>query len=162
MNEREVIGGLALIADEESPEAVVPAVGSLDDPPARFPANAADERLLAATSNVRNDASISNLAFRVRVVEALVQAEVRGTARAARRPKDDGVQSGTGHPFVVHVRRGDLDGYRDAAAFGQDVAFCAEFCAIGGVGAGVVPPFGAFTLALSSEHHLRSTPTRSS
>jgi hypothetical protein len=26
----------------------------------------------------------------------------------------------------------------------------------------VVPPFGAFTLALSSEHHFRSTPTRSS
>jgi hypothetical protein len=26
----------------------------------------------------------------------------------------------------------------------------------------VVPPFGAFTVALSREHHLRSTPTRSS
>jgi hypothetical protein len=26
----------------------------------------------------------------------------------------------------------------------------------------VVPPFGAFTLALSSEHHFKSTPMRSS
>lgn len=99
---------------------------------------------------------------RVRVVKAFVEAEVRGATRSARRTKDYGIERRAGHPLVVDVRSGYLDGDRHAASVGQDVAFCAEFCPIGRIGARVVPPFGAFTLALSSEHHFRSTPTRSS
>ena len=162
MNEREVVGGLALVTDEQGAESVVPAVGSFDDPAAGCSANAAHERRFSSTSNVWDHAAITNLALGVRVVEALVQAEVRGATWPAWRPKHDGIERRTGHPLVVDVRGGDLDGDRDAASVRQDVAFCAEFCAIGRIGARVVPPFGAFTLALSSEHHLRSTPTRSS
>lgn len=162
MNEREVVGPFSLVTNEQPAEEVMPAVGSLDDPPARLSAHAADERLFASPPDVRDDAPIANLAFGVRVVEAFVQAEVRRATRPAWCSKHDGVERRAGHPLVVDIRSGDLDGDRDAASVGQDVAFGAEFCAIGRIGARVVPPFGAFTLALSSEHHFRSTPTRSS
>jgi hypothetical protein len=162
VNEREVGGPFSLVTNEQPAEEIVPAVGSLDDPPARLSAHAPDEWLLASPSNVWDDASIADFAFGVGVVEAFVQAEVRGPTRPARCPKDDGVQRRAGHPLVVDIRCGDLDGDGNAASVGQDVAFGAEFCAIGRMGARVVPPFGAFTLALSSEHHFRSTPTRSS
>ena len=162
MKEREVIGAFALIPDDQAPEQVVPAVGPFDDPAARLATHAAEEWLLASSSYVGDDAANTNLAFRVRVVEAFVQAEVRRPPRPARRTKHDGVERRAGHPLVVDVRSGDLDGDRHAARVGQDMAFCAEFCAIGRIGARVVPPFGAFTLALSSEHHFKSTPTRSS
>ena len=162
MNEGEVVGRFSLVTNEKPAEEVVPAVGSLDDPSARLSAHAPEEWLFASPSNVWDDASIADFAFGVGVVEALVQAEVRRPTRPARCPKYDGVERRAGHPFVVDVRSGDLDGDRDAASVGQDVAFCAEFCAIGRIGARVVPPFGAFTLALSSEHHFKSTPTRSS
>jgi|SRR5579872_1072980 len=160
MNESEVVGGLALVTNKQSSETVVPAVGSFDDPAAWLSATAAHERWFASASNVRNHAAITDLALGVCVVEAFVQAEIRGATWPAWRAKDDGVERRSGHPFVVDVRGRDLDGDRDAAALRQDVAFCAEFCAIGRIGARMVPPFGAFTLALSSEHHFRSMPTR--
>lgn len=162
VNEGAVVQGFAFPSDAKRAEVVVPAVGSLDDPPARLSSHAPDEWLLASPSNVWDDASIADFAFGVGVVEAFVQAEVRGPTRPARCPKYDGVQRRAGHPLVVDIRCGDLDGDGNAASVGQDVAFGAEFCAIGRIGARVVPPFGAFTLALSSEHHFRSTPTRSS
>ena len=162
MKEREVVGAFPLVANDQAPEKIVPAVGPLHDPAARLAAHAADERFFASPSDVGDDASVANFAFGVRVVEALVQAEIRGPTRPAWRPQNDRVERRAGHPLVVDVRAGDLHGDGNAACVGQDVAFCAEFCAIGGIGARVVPPFGAFTLALSSEHHFKSTPTRSS
>ena len=162
MDEREVVSAFPFVTDEQGSETIVPTVGSLDDPPSRLAANAPDERLLTAAPDVRDDVPDANLPFGVRVVEALVQAKILGPPRPAWRAKHDGVEGRSRHPLVVDVRAGDLDGDRDAPRLGQDVAFCAEFRAIGRVGTGVVPPFGAFTLALSSEHHLRSTPTRSS
>ena len=162
MKEREVIGAFPLVPDEQAPEQVVPAVGPFDDPAARLATHAADERLFSSPPDVWDDAPIADLAFGVRVVEALVQAKIRWPPRPAWCAKHDSVERRTGHPLVMHVRSGDLDGDRDTARVGQDMAFCAEFCAIGRIGARVVPPFGAFTLALSSEHHFKSTPTRSS
>jgi hypothetical protein len=43
MNERGVVGGLALVANEQSSKGVVPAVGSFDDPAAGLAVNAAHE-----------------------------------------------------------------------------------------------------------------------
>jgi hypothetical protein len=162
MNEREVVAGFPLVTDEQASEAVVPAVGPLNDPASRLALGASDERLFAATTDVRSHVAIPDLLLGVAVVVPLVQAQVVGTTRTSRAAEDDCVERGAGHPLVVNVRRRQFDADRNATPVGQDMAFCAEFCAIGGTGAGVVPPFGAFTVALSSEHHLRSTPTRSS
>jgi hypothetical protein len=140
----------------------VPAVGSFDDPAAGLAANAAHEGRFSATSNVRDDTPTADLALGVRVIVAFVEAEIRGAPWPAWRAKHNGVERRPRHPLVVDVRSGDLDGDRDASSVRQNVVFCTELCAIGRIGARVVPPFGAFTLALSSEHHFRSTPTWSS
>jgi hypothetical protein len=123
MNEREVVGSLALVSNQQSPEAVVPAVGPFDDPAAGLPANATYERRFASTANVRDHAAIADLALGIRVVEAFVEAEIRGATRPAWRAKHDGVERRPGHPLVVDVRGGDLDGDRDAATVRQNVAF---------------------------------------
>ena len=162
MDEREVVGGFALVTNEQRAKAVVPAIGSFDDPATGLSTNGTHERRFSAASNVRDYATIADLALGVRVVVAFVEAEILRATWPAWRAKHDSVEHRSGHPLVVDVRRGDLDGDRDAAPVRQNVAFCAEFCTIGRIGARVVPPFGAFTLALSSEHHFRSTPTRSS
>jgi len=162
MEEREVVGALPFVTNDQATEEIVPAVGPLDDPAAGLAADATHEWLFAPPSDVWDDASVADFAFCICVVETLVEAEIRRPTWPARRSKHDGIERGAGHPLVMDVRAGDLDGDGNAACVGQDVAFCAEFCAIGRIGARVVPPFGAFTLALSSEHHLRSTPTRSS
>ena len=77
MDEREVVGGLALVTNEQPTKSVVPAIGSFDDPAAGLSANAAHERRFPAASNVRDDASVADLALGVRVVVAFVEAEIR-------------------------------------------------------------------------------------
>ncbi len=72
MKEREVVGAFPLVANDQAPEEIVPAVGALYDPAARPAAHAADERFFASPSDVRDDASVADFAFGVRVVEALV------------------------------------------------------------------------------------------
>jgi hypothetical protein len=140
----------------------VPAVGAFDDPAARLTANAADERRLAASANMRLDATTSNLSFGVGVVVALVKTEVTGTPRPPSCWKRHSVKSGTGKPFVVDVGAGQSDRDRDAALVGQDVTLGAELAAIGRVRPREVPPLGAFTEALSREAHSQPIPRSSS
>lgn len=162
MNESEVVVGASLPADEKAAELVVPGVGSFNDPATRLSPDASDHPPFAATTNVRSDAAPSNLALAVGVVVALVEAEVPRSSGTAAAAKHRRVESGTDHPLVVRVRAGDHHRQRNASAIGQDVPFRAGFRAIGRTGAGEVPPFGAFTVALSIEHQVKSTPTFSS
>jgi hypothetical protein len=162
MDEGQVVARLPLVADEQTAVTIVPAVGALYDPSPWFAASAAHQGLFTASANVRRHAAIPDLLLGVGVVVPLVQAEVVRTTRSSRASMNDSVERDTGHPLVVNVGGGQFDADRHAATVGQNVAFCAAFCAIGRIGARVVPPFGAFTVALSREHHLRSTPTRSS
>ena len=162
MDESQVVARLPLVADEQAAVTIVPAVGALHDPSAWFAASAAHQGLFTASADVRRHVAIPDLLLGVGVVVPLVQAEVVRTTRASRASMNDSVERGAGHPLVVNVSGGQLDADRYAASVGQNMAFCAEFSTIGRIGARVVPPFGAFTEALSSEHHFRSTPTRSS
>lgn len=65
---------LALPANEKRPKLVVPGVGALDDPATRLAVNAADERRLTPTANMRADSAATNFAFGVAVIESLVEA----------------------------------------------------------------------------------------
>ena len=159
LNQGEVVVGDALPADEQTTELVVPGVGALDDPAARFAADAANHALLSATPDVRDDAASPNLPLAVGVVVSLVQAQVFRPAGPARSPEHQSVDRRAHHPLVVNVRSGQRHRQRNAARIRQDVPFRAGFRAIGGTGAGEVPPFGALTVALSIEHQVRSTPT---
>jgi hypothetical protein len=154
----EVVSSDSLPANEQSAEAVVPGVGALHHPTARLALHAAEQRFLAAAPDVRRDPASSNGSLCVGVVVAFVETEIQRPARAARRAHDHSVKRLGHEPLVVDVGAGDLGGQRNAAPVRQDVAFDAAFRAIRRVRAGEVPPFGAFTMALSSEDHFHWMP----
>jgi hypothetical protein len=148
----------ALPAHEQSAKAVVPRVGALNDPAAWLSANASEQRRLSATTDVGDDSSTADCGFRVGEVVALVQAQVHRSARTARPTQDDCVQHLDDQPLVVHVGSRDLRGQRHAAPVRQDVAFDPLFCTVRRVGTREVPPFGDFTIALSSDDHCHLMP----
>jgi len=158
MKESQIVGANSFPAYEQTAEAVVPGVGALDHPPARLPLDAAEQGLLAAATNVGRDPASPNSRLRIAVVVALVEAEMLRPAWPTRSAQDHRVERLGNEPLVVDVGAGDLGGQRDAAAVGQDVALDAAFRTVRGVGAREVPPFGAFTMALSSEDHLHWMP----
>jgi hypothetical protein len=158
VEEGTVVSADSFPSDEQPAEAVVPGVGALHDPAARLALDPADERLIAPAPDVGRDPTSANGSLSVGVVVPFVEAEVLGPAWTACRPQDDGIECLGDQPLFVNVGAGDLCGERDAAAIGQDVAFDAAFRAIGGVGTREIPPFGAFTMALSSEDHFHGMP----
>jgi len=158
MEEGKVVRAGPFPANQQSAEAIVPGVGALDDPATRPTPYPAQQGLLAAAADVRRDPARSNGGLGVLEVIALVEAQVMGSARAARGTQDHGIERLGDEPLVVDVGAGNLSGQRDAAAIGEDVAFHATFGAIRRVRAREVPPFGAFTMALSSEDHFHWMP----
>lgn len=147
-----------LPADLQCSEVVVPAVRPLDHPTPRPPLHAADERLLAATTNVRGDASTTNCLLGIPIVESLIEAQILGPTRSTTSSNTDSIQRRLNEAFVVHVRTSDHDANRDAFRVGEDTAFDARFSAVRGVRPREVPPFGALAMAPSNEHQRRSNP----
>lgn len=158
MDEGAIMQGLALPARFQRSKIVVPAVGPFDDPTPGPSANAADQRLFTAPADVWHDAAFSGFVLGVVVVVALVEAQVHRPARPARPLHEDGIEGRADHPLVVDVRAGQGDGQWDSATVGQNVALGAELRAIGRIGASELPPFGALTMALSSEAQSQSIP----
>ena len=160
MYDGEVICGNHLPTDQESPVPIVPAVGALNDPsPGLLAADGTRQRGLAAAPDMRRYTARPRFLFRLRIVVPFVQADVLRPPGPARRSNHHGVERLAEHVFVVDVGSRDGDAQGNPVRVCQNVAFCPEFCTIGRTGAREVPPFGAFTLALSSEHQLRSIPT---
>jgi hypothetical protein len=149
---------LSLPTDTQRAEVIVPAVGSLDDPAARPSSDAAHERLLTSSTNVRDDSSLSRFRLGISVVVPFVEAQMLGPTRASWPVDEDCVQGRAHHPLVVNVRAGQRHGQRDAAPISQNVAFAAQLRAIGRVGTRELPPFGALTMALSREAQSQSIP----
>lgn len=162
MQQREIVVRFALPSDEQGTETVVPGIGTFDDPASRFPADTSDERRLTAAANVRDDPTDANFNLSVQVVVALVQTQVLGASWTTRCSNDDRVEHIGDEPFVVHVRCRDAHRYRHASPVGQDVSLHPAFRTVRRVGTSVVPPFGALTVALSSEVHAHWMPRRSS
>ena len=160
LEHREVVGRDALPAHEQPPEAVVPAVGSLDDPAPWCPPHAAQEGWLASSSDVRDDPPTPNDGFRVGKVVALVQAQMLRASRAPRGAEHDRVEHVGHHPLVVHVGSGDQHGQGHAAPIREDVAFHPEFRAIRRVRTRGAPPLGALAMALSSDAKSHLMPRR--
>lgn len=152
----------SLPAYEQAAKAVVPRVCSFDDPASRLAAYLANQRLLAAPSDVRSDSAQANRRGYVRVVVAFVETQVFGAPRAARATHDNCVEYFADHRGVWHVRSADQRGDRHAAAVGQYMAFYAAFRPVRRVRPREVPPFGAFTEALSRELHFHAMPRRPS
>ena len=163
LNEGEMIFAGTLPSDPQRTKVVVPAIGSFNDPaPRLLAADRPGEGGLSPAPNVRPDAASASLAFGLVVVVPLVQAEVLRASGPSRRTQWNRVERLADHVHVVDVGPGERHRQRDALAVRQDMAFGAEFCAIGRIGAREVPPFGALTLALSSDAQSHSMPTLSS
>jgi hypothetical protein len=113
---------------------------------------------LASASDVRHDAAQHDFDLGIKIVIPLVHAQMLWTAWSSRGADDDGVEYLANKPLVVHVGSGDAHRQRDAATIGQDVSLYAFFRAIRGIGPRAVPPFGAFTMALSRAVHFQSMP----
>ena len=108
------------------------------------------------------NSSSLNAAHDVRRVVRLVEAEVVRPTWAARAVQLNRVEGRLEAPSVVRVRRRQNDGERYAASVGENVSLGAKLCAISRIGSGELPPFGAFTEALSREAQAHSTPRCSS
>jgi len=152
------VSSATLPTHEQAAEAVVPGVGSLDDPSSRLAAHPPDERRFSASTNVGPDPPKSNCRRDVRVVVALVEAQMIGPTRATRPADGDRVEDVADHRSVGHVGAGDQRGQRHAASVSKNVALYAAFRPVRRVRSREVPPFGAFTEALSSELHFQSMP----
>jgi hypothetical protein len=162
LDQCKVVGAASLPAYEQATEAVVPRVGAFDDPAPRLTAYFADEWLLAAPSDVRSDPSKANRRCDVRIVVALVETQVLGTPRTSRTSYDHRVEYVANHRRVWHIRSADQHCERDTATICQYMTFYAAFRAVRRVRPREVPPFGAFTEALSRELHFHAIPRRPS
>ena len=105
-----------------------------------------------------DDASKNNFSLGIEVVIAFVEAKMLGASRPSWSSNDDAVEDLANEPLVMYVGTSNTDRERDAAAICQDVPFDALLGAIRRVWTCVVPPFGAFTEALSSDVHFQSIP----
>ena len=107
---------------------------------------------------MRCNAAPFRFGFAVLVIVAFVEADVLRTPRPARSANGDRIERLADHPLVVDVGAGQREANWYAATIGQYMALGAELSAIGGIGTGKVPPFGAFTEALSSDDQFQSIP----
>ena len=160
LEHREVVGREALPAHEQPPKAVVPTVGSFDDPASWRPPHAAQEGWLAASSDVRDDPPTAHDGFHVGKVVAFVQAEMLRASWSPRGSEHDRVEHVGHHPLVVHVGSCDQDGQWHAAPIREDVAFHPEFRAIRRVRPRGAPPLGALAMALSRDAKSHLMPRR--
>ena len=157
---RKVVSSEALPADQDAAESIVPAVCAFDDPATRLATHAPDQRLLAATTAVRDDASASNSSFAVGVVVTLVQTQVTWANWTEHSTNHNRIERICNLPLVVHVGSGGQHRQRHAPSIGQNVSFHAEFPAVRRVFPCVAPPLGAFAMALSSEAKSHLIPRR--
>ncbi len=114
--------------------------------------------MFATSPDMRSNTSFSDRRFSVGIIVTLVETEMFGptwTTRAAKRNRVEYV----GHlPLVVNVGAGDQRGERYASAVGEKVTLYTALGAIGRVGTGEVPPFGALPMKPSSEAHSHRMP----
>jgi len=162
MHEGEVILALVFPTNQQAPEPVVPRVGPFHNPAARLAAGAARGRGLALPASVRRDASGAEGGFSVRVVVPLVETEMGWASWPAGRPDHHVVEHLADQPLVVDVRAGHTRSDGHAPAIGQNVPCDTGFRPIGRIGTGLVPPCGAFTMALANAVHVHGMPRRAS
>ena len=153
-----------LVTNLQPTKQVVPAIGSLDDPSTSPESQIAFALhfLLAARFDMREVAATLGRPTQLRIVVALVAAEMLARCLLGRRsPDDHGVESGTEHLHVVPVRARERDRQWDAVGVREIVPLGAQFPAIGRVFSGLVPPLtGAETVAESRDWKRQSIPWR--
>jgi hypothetical protein len=148
----------SLPAHEQRSTAIDPAVCSLDDPAMGFSEDATEQRRLAASTDVREDATRSDSLFATAIVVAFVQAQVARSARPPRCAQHDPIESLSDHAHIMNVGCGRDRRDGNSIRVGQNVPFYPGFGSVCGIGPGTVPPFGALTIDASRLAHSKFTP----
>lgn len=146
----------SLVSDSQSPEAAEPSERALYYP--AIPSQAF-RTVDAAPGNTRLDGTPAQRPSALREVVALVGMELgRSPARPSPTLADwrHGIDQFFEEAAVVDVCRAEADGERDALGVGNQVTLGPGAPAIGGIGAGLLAPLLAGTLALSTQARLQS------
>ena len=141
-----------LVANLQTPEQVVPAITSLNDPPSRLVSriSLALGFFLAARLDVRHVPSPRRAPTNLRIIVTLVVAEVLSHLAGRWPTQHNSVQRGVEHLHVVPVRARERDGQGNAIGIREGVSLGTQFAPVGRVFSGLVPPLtGAGTVALS-------------
>jgi hypothetical protein len=146
------------VADRQAPIAIEPGQCAFHHP--AMPTQSLT-RLDAAAGKAGNDATLAaggaTGGAAARIVVALVgmpleRTTTRSPTRATRLADGwDRVQGSLEQPRVVNVGRREDHRERDAGAVNDQMAFASRLAAVGGIGAGLLAPLFAGTLAESSE-----------
>ena len=150
MHEGEMIGGLPFPTNEEPSEAIMPAVRTLDHPASGLALDSANERRLAATTDVGDDTPLAYRPVDVSIVITFVQAEMARATGAARPLEHDRIEHRRGQPLVMPIGRCDQGRERDPAPVREEMALRAPLASVGRIRPRVSPPLGALTVTLSS------------
>lgn len=151
---------VSLPADQQGSVSVVPAVGAFDDPATGLPVDASEEWRFTATPDVGDDSSAHNSPLDVPVVVALIETAVARPLSPPRRVLRGIVQRRDRHPHVVPVRSAQREPQRNSSTICQDVPLRPALGAVRRVRSRKSPPFGAFTVTLSSDAHVHEIPFR--
>lgn len=103
VDEGQVVPRFDFPADQQRAEAIVPAVGALDDPAPWLAVHLAEQRRLALLPDVRDDAAMAHGGVAVAKGIAFVEATVVGTPDATAVLEHHRIERGRQGPFVVQI-----------------------------------------------------------
>lgn len=139
-DERAVVAGFHFPANQQTAEAIVPAVRALDHPSLRLALGSPNERRFPFLANVWRDPACPHGGITVAKRVALVQAAMRRAPYAAATLQHHRIERRRERPFVVQVGSAQHDGQRNASTVGQDMPFRPALRSIGRVRSREVPP----------------------
>lgn len=155
-----------LITNLQPTKQIMPAVGPFDHPTSRFETRILLSFLflLPARLDMRDVAATLGRSMQLRVVVALVAAEMLSRLLLGRRTRNHhGIQGGPELFHIVSVSTRERDRQRDAVGIREQMSLGAQFAPIRRVFSDLVPPFtGAETMTPSSDWKRQSIPRRSS
>ena len=165
MKEGDVVVGRLVPTDQNTPEAVQPAVSAFHHPAAGFePSFPFDGlSLFASTPDVGGEAELVQGAAHLSEVVAFVQAQTLGMRWGGRRARHRQAVHRSPHQLhIVAVGPVHCQPNRNTVGVGQQTAFDAPLTPIRGVGPGFSPPKGDLVMAPSRLSQLQSRPFNSS
>lgn len=162
MHQTEIVFTALLKAYEQLAKAIVPRRGTFDHPAAGW-MTLVPRYFLPAPPDMRRIASHTDRRVDRGEVIAFIQTQMLRMRGSRARPRHDHpIQRLGRRAHIVAVRRRHNHRQRGAALIRQRVAFGAEFAAIRRIGAGLGPPNGALTMALSRACQRQPMPWRRS
>jgi hypothetical protein len=104
VHEGQVVPRFDFPPDQQRPEAVMPAVRALDDPPSWPAVDASEERRFALLPDMRRDAASADRGVAVAERVACIQTAVPWASHPAAPLEHHGIERSRERPFIVEIR----------------------------------------------------------